>query len=178
MAAAEEPEEKEAPKPKAKLELQTIIVLANGIFLLAGLGFMVFTKLMLKKPEIVESVELKKKQDEAKKPLEVVEKPIVIFDQMIINIAMTSGKAHYATIAFSIETRDPTALDLIQKRKPMFTDMMISTLGKKQLTELNTIQGKLLFKTQMIKDYNKVLTQAGSKLGGVMDMYFSTFILQ
>ena len=174
MAAEEaESSEEKASAPKRKLDSQTLLVLANGLLVLAALGAAVYTKILYKKPVIEEAVELKKKQEELKTTPPPTERPLLTFEDLTINIATTSGKAHYATIGFAVECRDDEALRGAKAKKALLTDKLISSLGKRQITELNTIQGKLLLKSELIRSFNEVLSP-----GEVTDLYFSNFILQ
>lgn len=163
----------EGAKPSILKDTQTLIILGSSLVTLIALGATVYTKMLWKKPSIVEEKELQKKEEELKTPPEVGQKFIVSFDQMMINIAMTSGKAHYATIAFSVECRDSSVAAQVKAKSAIFTDKMIAALSKKQLTELNTIQGKLLLKSALLREYNELIGPTT-----ILDVYFSTFILQ
>jgi flagellar basal body-associated protein FliL len=149
------------------------LVLINTVLVLIALGTLVYTKLLFHRPEISESTELQKKKDELKAPPVVEPRSIVSFDQFVVNIAMTSGKAHYATIAFAVECRDSHIEAIVNAKKALFLDKIISALAHRQMTELNTIQGKLLFKTDLMRDFS-ALTEPG----GITDIYFSNFVLQ
>ncbi len=156
--------------PKAKPPLGVLLILVNTLLVLAALGMMVYTKLLFKRPVISEETELEKKIDEVKAP---AEKSLVSFDQILVNIAMTSGKTHYATLQFTVECRTQAVASLVEAKKAHLIDKVIASLSKRQITELNTIQGKLLLKTELLREFN-ALTEPG----GVTDMFFPTFILQ
>jgi len=168
-----EAEGEEAAPPKRKIELQTLLVLLNSLLVLAAVGTAVYTKLMFEKPPLVEEVELEKKKDELKTPATPVDKVMVAFDPMTVNVATTSGKAHFATLGFAVECRDQGAGELVQAKKAILLDKIVQTLGKRQVTQLNTIQGKLLLKTDLIRQFNSEL-----EAGAVTDLYFSSFVLQ
>lgn len=159
--------------PKKKLDTQTLLVLGNTVLVLAALGTLAYTKLLYQRPVIDEPTELAKKQEELKTAPEPTERPLVTFDQMTVNIAMTSGKTHYATVAIAVECRDSEAMAKINAKKAELTDKVIAALGKKQITEINTIQGKLMLKSELIRRFNEVTAP-----GAVTDLYFSAFILQ
>lgn len=159
--------------PKLKLDTQTLLLLANAILLLAALGMFVYTKLLFHRPVIAEETEIQKKQEELKKPAEPTDRPIIVFEQMIVNIAMTSGKAHYITIAFAVECKDDEIAATVKAKKALFIDQLIALVGKRQLTELNTIQGKLLLKTELMRKFDAIVNP-----GGITNIYFSNFILQ
>lgn len=173
MAAEEAGAEEGAEVPKKKLNPQLLLILGNTVMVLAALGATAYTKLLYKKPTITEPIELEKKQEELKKAPDPNERPLISFDQLSVNIAMTSGKAHYATLAFAIEGRDDEAAAVIKAKKDMITDKVIGALAKRQMTELSTIQGRLLLKSELIRTFNEMTAP-----GMVTDMYFSAFVLQ
>ena len=173
MAAEEAGAEGAAEAPKKKLSPQLILVLGNTVLMLAALGVMAYTKLLYKKPTIEEPAELEKKQEELKKAPEASERPLISFDQFSVNIAMTSGKQHYATLAFAVEARDDEAAAIVKAKKDIVTDKVIAALAKRQMTELSTIQGRLLLKSELIRAFNEMTSP-----GAVTDMYFSAFVLQ
>ncbi|MBI3555706.1 MAG: flagellar basal body-associated FliL family protein [Deltaproteobacteria bacterium] len=163
-----------AAKPKLKLpDTQTLLVLVNSLLVVVALGTMVYTKLIYQRPVIVEETEMKKAVEAIKKPEPPAEHAIINFDQITVNIAMTSGKAHYATVAFAVECRDSEIANIVKVKKALFTDRLIAALGHRQLTELNTIQGKLLLKTEIMREFNTL-----APVGGITDMFFANFILQ
>ncbi len=163
----------DAAPPKAPMGKDTLLALVGAVVTLLALGATVYTKLLWKKPTIVEEKELAKKEEELKTPAEPEQSHVVNFDQMVINIAMTSGKAHYATVAFSVECKDAATATAVKAKSAVLTDKMIAALSKKQLTELNTIQGKLLLKSALLREYNELMGPTA-----ITDIYFSTFILQ
>lgn len=177
--AAEEEEVEEgeegAKKPKRKLNINfsTLLILVNGVLVLATLGVFAYTKLLFHRPVISEEGEIKRRQEELKAPPKMAENPLVSFDQMTLNIAMTSGKAHYATFAFSVECRDAEAVEMVNAKRTLILDKVIAALGRRQLTELNTIQGKMLLKSELLREVNGMTSP-----GAATDVYFSNFVLQ
>lgn len=174
MAEPEEGAEGGEAKPARKLpDTQTLLVLINTLLVIAALGALVYTKLIYQKPAIVEETEIKRKLEESKKPPEFIERPVITFDQMTINIAMTSGKAHYATLALALECRDQDAGALVKAKKAVITDKLIASLGHRQVTELNTIQGKLLLKTELMREFNALIQS-----DAITDVFFPAFVVQ
>lgn len=166
-------------KPKLKIDPQTLVVFVNSALILATLGMLIYTKLIYHRPEIVEEEEIQKKKEELKTPAPVAEKVMLNFDQLTVNVAMTSGKQHYATLTFSVECRDNEVLEQVKRRKALFVDKVIAALGKRQITELNTIQGKLFLKSELLREFNKILkSDNANSIQGITDLYFSSFVLQ
>lgn len=166
-----------AEKPKRKIELQTLVLLLNGVLMLAALGVVVYTKMLFERPPILEHTELEKKKEEVKNA-EPKARPMVSFDPITVNIAMTSGKAHYANLSFSVECRDEAICTSINSKKALFLDQMIASLGKRQITELNTVQGRLLLKAELLREFNRIMEETSSESGAVIDIYFSNLVLQ
>lgn len=181
-AAEAEGEEGEGAAAPARRRIQInpriILPILNTVLVLTAAGTFAYTKLLYKKPVISEYDELAKQKEALKKPEKPVEKPLVNFEQMTINVAPTSGKAHFATIKLSIEARDADASKAAAQLKDAMTDRLIASLARKQLSELNTIQGKLLLKAELLREFNGVLNASARIGAGITDVYFSTFILQ
>jgi flagellar basal body-associated protein FliL len=169
---AEEDAKAEAPKRKLP-DPQTLIAVVNTLLALGALGVMVYTKLIYQRPAIVESTEIKKQAELAKTPATPAEPELVSFDQMTVNVAMTSGKAHFATLSFAVQCRDSEAAEAVKNKRPLLVDRVIAALGRRELVELNTIQGKLLLKTELVHQFNEIVPT-----GDVTDMFFSDFKLQ
>lgn len=156
--------------PKSKPNLQTILVLANTVLVLVAVGATVYTKLLYERPAIVEEVELQKKVEEIKEPEAPPERGVVKFDNMMINLLPTKGVTYYVSMTFAVETRDAEATSIVKAKKALFVDKVINLLGKRQATDLNTIQGKLMLKTELIREFNTIAPP-----GGIVDFYFTDF---
>lgn len=166
-------------KPKFKLPpMGMLLAVINTVFVLIALSTVVYTKMLYKRPTIDEDVEFKKMADAAKLPEAGSEKALFNFDQMTVNIAQTSGKAHFVTIAFSVECRDSETASAVKQLKSQLTDKVIASLAKRQITELNTIQGKLLLKTELMRVFNEILNGSAKIPAGITDIFFANFILQ
>jgi flagellar FliL protein len=160
--------------PKKKPPLALLLLIGNTVLSLVAAGVFVYTKVLYKKPKITEEEELSKKSSEVIKPKLVQEKSIVSLDSMSVNIATTSGKSHYATLQVGIECTDSEAAGLVSAKKALFIDKIIVVMAKKQLTELNTIQGKLLLKSILLREFNSLLDTPGA----ITNIYFPNYILQ
>ncbi len=139
---------------------------------------MVYVKMVFKRPPIEESAEMQKKVEELKEPPPVLERVNYAFEKITVNIATTSGKSHYATLEFTVECADEATQALVKGRKAQYIDEVIAALAKKQITELNTIQGKLILKTELLKRFNELSQNERNKPPKITDMFFSSFILQ
>ncbi len=168
-----------APKPKKKLDTGILLGLVNSLLVLGVLGVAVYTKLIFKKKEIKESVEMEKIIEEDKAPEKVQnEKVLVNFDQMTVNIATDDGKPHYLTVLVALEANGAEAAAAAKQLKAVMTDKIISAVGKKKMNELSAMQGKLILKTELIREFNKIMKDAANIELGVTDIFFSEFMIQ
>ncbi len=174
--------EKAAPKPKRNLPPGLLLAVANTLLVIAALGATVYTKMIYKKPTIDESVEMEKIKKEAVKKEEAeetqTEKPVLSFETQTINIKPTQGKPHFVTISYAVELRNEEAESAATQMKAALTDIVIKGLAKLEFTDLNTVQGKLLFKSQLIREFNEKLKEVSKIEACVNDLFFSNFVIQ
>ena len=162
----------EAASPKRSPQL--LLLLANVVLTLAAVGTLVYTKILYQRPSIEEATEVKKKKDELKTPPSVSERPLLTFDPVTVNIATTSGKSHYATLAMSLECRDDETAAKVRAKKVQLIDEMIRRISKRQVTELSTIQGKFILKSELLRAFNEIMEDQNA----IVDIYFPNFLLQ
>lgn len=159
--------------PKKKLDMQFLLVVANATLMVLALVAVVYVKLLYHPPSLRETTELTKDAASIAKPQQPSPDIIVSFPEMTVNIATTSGKAHYATVAISLKCLDQRAATLARAQKAILLDRVVFALGKREITELNTVQGRMLLKTELLRDFNDILPG-----GSILDIYFPTFIMQ
>lgn len=154
----------------------TLLMLLNTLFVLLALGTVVKIKLLFERPAISEKAELEKQIQavEANASHNDQERMIYKLDSATVNIAMTNGKAHYVTLEMAIECKNAQVHAKITAKKDQIMDRLLNTLGKRQMTELSTVQGKLLLKNELQREFDAVIEE----VGGIYDIYFSTFTLQ
>ena len=161
----------------------TIIALINTIAVLATGGILVYTKLLFKRPPITEAQErarLEKQKEKKLKDAKKAEPGMVTFDPITVNIRSTPGKVrttesgdvegklHYATIGFALELKDKNKTSLIEELRPMFMDKLMSMLGRKSYTDLITVQGRFLVRTQIMDAVNDLILQDQAERAAIM----------
>ncbi len=173
-------DEKTEHAPKRSLPPGLLLAIANTLLILGALGTTIYTKMLYKKPTIDESVEMKKIKATAaaKDEEETDEKPILSFELQTVNIAPTASRPHYVTISYAIELRNSEAESAATQMKAVLSDIVIKNLSKLEMSELNTVQGKLLFKTQLVREFNSKLKEVSKIEASVNDLYFSNFVIQ
>ena len=173
--------EKAAPKPKRNLPPGLLLAVVNSLVILGALGATVYTKMIYKKPTIDEAAEMQKiKNVAAEKEEEEIdtEKPVLTFEQQTINIKPTQGKPHFVTIAYAVELKNADAESAATQMKAALSDIVIKNLAKLEFSDLNTVQGKLLFKTQLVREFNEKLKEVSKIEASVNDVYLSNFVIQ
>ncbi|MBC7397863.1 MAG: flagellar basal body-associated FliL family protein, partial [Bdellovibrionales bacterium] len=82
-------------------------------------------------------------------------------------------KSHLATFSLAVELRDAREQGKFEAARPVVMDRIIQNLGKKKFEDLNQVQGRYLFRSQVIDAANEFL---GAPI--VTEIYFSEFLLQ
>jgi flagellar basal body-associated protein FliL len=175
-----------------------IVPLLNSVILLLSLGFLAYTKLVFKRPVITEEVEkarvLEQKQAS---PTDSAEGGIgqIPFDPITVNILSSpdnhlpialgspgnKGKAHFLTVQFTLEVMSSSYTDTVQGLKPFLLDRLIQTVGKKSFSELATVQGRYILRSELMELANKTLTERAhlpTQEKVVTNLYFTTFVVE
>jgi flagellar FliL protein len=157
-----------------------LLGLINTVAIAAVLGLFVYTKVIFKRPPITEQKERARLNENAKKLDAAIgaKKLIVALDPLTVNLDTFKGedgkdKVHYASITLSVEIRDERELDQFNAIRPKIMDRIIQNLGKKSFDDLNQVQGRYLFRSQIIDAANEFL---GKPI--VTEIYFNDFLLQ
>ena len=159
-------------------QLSLIVGVLNTLAVAAVLGLFVYTKLIFKHPPITEVKERAKLVETAKKPDKDAKPAYIPLDPVTVNLDPFTGpdgkpKIHYATLNLTVELRSENDVSKFNAVKPVVLDRVIQNLGKKKYEDLNQVQGRYLFRSQVIDAANEYL---GATL--VTDVYFSEFLLQ
>jgi flagellar basal body-associated protein FliL len=162
-----------------KKNLGLMLGLLNTVVIAAVLGLFVYTKIIFKRPPITESKERLKllaKKNQPNKPQ--AKKLIITLDPVSANLdpyTDTDGKqkVHYVSLTIAVEIRDEKEASKFELAKPVVLDRVIQNLGKKKFEDLNQVQGRYVFRSQIIDAANDYL---GAPI--VTEIYFSDFLLQ
>ena len=162
-----------------KNKLGLILGVLNTVAIAAVLGLFVYTKVIYKRPSITESKERQKLIQDANKPSNgAVKKALIAIEPITANLdpyTDTDGKqkVHYVSLSMSVEIRDEKEASKFEAIKPVFMDRVLSNLSKKKFEDLNQVQGRYVFRSQIIDAANEFL---GAPI--VTEIYFSEFLLQ
>jgi flagellar basal body-associated protein FliL len=159
-------------------KLGLILGVLNTVAIAVVLGLFVYTKVVFKRPEITEAKERAKLTQTDGKSLSDQKHFMVQLDPVTVNLDPFTGedgkqKIHYATLTMAVELRNENDLTKFNESKPVVMDRIIQNLGKKKFEDLNQVQGRYLFRSQVIDAANEYL---GAPI--VAEIYFSDFLLQ
>lgn len=174
-----------------------ILPLLNIVAILGTAGFAYYSKIMYKRPAILEDNERERISAENSAPKVASAHAAVQFGPIMANISsypekpkpadgtteQIEGKLHYVTLSFSMEIRDESQLDLIESIRPVFLDRLNHILGKKAFHDLTSVQGRYLLQSQLIDTANQLAASATASEGNhqealVTNIYFTQFLVQ
>lgn len=159
-------------------KLGQILLILNTVAIAAVLGLFVYTKVIYKRPSITEAKErVKLAQQKPQSHSEGV-RAIVQLDPITANLDPFTdvdgkSKVHYVTMTLAVEVRDQGEVDKFRAAQPVVLDRVLVQLGKKKFEELNQVQGRYVFRSQIIDAANEYL---GAPI--VTEVYFNDFLLQ
>ena len=118
-----------------------------------------------------------------KKPTQAAEKtktesligPIYPLDPFIVNLADPGGKRYLRT-SISLEIKNGENKNLkeeMDKRLPQVKDIIVTLLPTRKFDDIQTVEGKLALRDELMQRLNKILTQ-----GKVTNIYFTEFVVQ
>lgn len=175
--------EESGGKKKSKLKL--IIILVVLIVVLVGVGLGAYLFLFKSKAEpagdaaaAAENTHNTGKADSKgsakKEKAKGKEAPTIVYNMgaIIVNLA-DQGVQRYLKVQIAIELDNPKLEEEAKKREPQIKDIIISVLSSKTVADINTPQGKIALKQEILKRINMVITE-----GEIMDLFFSEFIIQ
>jgi len=160
-------------------KLPLLLALLNTVALLGALGVFAYTKLLFKRPAITEQSERERLAEIHASPLPAAQPALVDFAKVTINLSSPTPKQHYVTLAFAVELRDERWKGTLEMLKPHVMDRILSMLGKKLPSELTTVQGRYVLRTQILEHANELMAkEAKTREVFASNVYFSEFIVQ
>tara|TARA_B100001248_G_scaffold241870_2_gene208938 strand:+ start:7079 stop:7639 length:561 start_codon:yes stop_codon:yes gene_type:complete len=173
MAEEENQEQEKAETPKKKKDWKKILTMAFVAINVLGGGAAVFTVYSNTIGYVADPIgEEIKRLKFAEKMKFFEEKPIIYsMDPFVINLA---GKARKSMqIEMSLEMVDENGYEEVITKTTEARDRIAKILNEKSFTDLESIQGKLLLKDEIIGTLNRFLDQ-----GVVKGIYFTNLVVQ
>jgi flagellar FliL protein len=103
---------------------------------------------------------------------EAAQSAIHVLDNMVLNPA-GSGGSRYLLLTVAIEVGSPAALESFKARDAELRDIVLTTLGTKQVEQLTDMATREQFKTEIIKAIDERIGK-----NSVKRIYFPQFVVQ
>ena len=152
-----------------------IIMIGLLVLLMVAIGgglFMMWSKVsgldqVVNSPSQEESPEAIKKDSEETKI-----GPVFPLNTFIVNLADPGGN-RFLRITMELEFADDGLRDEIEKRLPQIRDGILTILPTRTYQDIQTVEGKIALRTEIIAKLNDLLKNAAIK-----NIYFTEFVTQ
>lgn len=98
--------------------------------------------------------------------------PMYSLDSFVVNLAEAGGN-RYLRVTMELELTDEVLHTELDQRLPQVRNAMLMILPSKKAEDINTVDGKLALRDQLINEINSFMTT-----GEVTNIYFTEFVIQ
>jgi flagellar FliL protein len=154
-------DEKDAQAPK-KSKLKWIIIITTIVLLIGAGSFFGYSKL--------------KKNTEVKAASEKSQKVSIIcpLKSFVVNLLDKRGvERRYLKVTIEVEVGSEADKQLIESNDPQLRDSVLLLLSNQTLNEINTMEGKLSLKQELLSRMKQILGE-----GVVRRIFFTEFVVQ
>ena len=167
MEEIEEFEDEEEEEKKSPLKWILIVVLLAG---LAGGGYWGYQKLMRSSENAPSGSQRASVKSPAQR--ESVFGQIYSLETFVVNLSEKGGK-RYLKAKIEVEYTREEVLPELESRLPQIRDVVLLILSSKTMLNIQTIEGKLNLKNELISKINQIL-----KTGSIRGLFFTEFVIQ
>ena len=159
-----------AKEPKDIKKLLTYaFALVNMLTMFAG-AFLVFSGTIGHNPKVTTNEELNREIQSVRESLQT--EP-VIYNMEAFNTNLEGLPRRFVRLEIAVEMYDQEGFEEIVTSNGESRDAIMKIINSKRLDELDSVQGKLSLKTELIAQVNQLLDR-----GVVKDLYFTNFQVQ
>ena len=149
-----------------------IILSAVFIFMLSVMGggfFLMWSKISTasQAPAVEEDKEVAEKKAAIDKM-----GPLHPLETFIVNLADEGGN-RYLRVTMTLEVKDETVVDTIQKGLPQIRNVVLMTLPNKSYNDIYTLEGKDALRSELIGQFNRLLPPES-----ITNIFFTEFVVQ
>ncbi len=98
--------------------------------------------------------------------------PMYSLNSFVVNLA-EAGSNRYLRVTMELELDNELLKTELEQRLPQVRNAMLMILPTKKTADINTVDGKLAMRDQLIDEINSFLTT-----GEVTNIYFTEFVIQ
>jgi flagellar FliL protein len=163
-------EEKPAKK---SINILIIILLVGGLVIGGAAAFLVFKN--IKSDDKSEVAEEKNAGDEGDVGIkDGMDKlgPIMSLKPFLVNLSGT-GERNYLKIQITLEFDKEVVHTEVENKMPLIKDCILLLLATKSFESIQTAEGKLMLKNEIITRLNRFLST-----GVIQNLYFTNFVVQ
>ena len=164
--------DEEKPAKKSS-KLLIIILLIAGLAIGGAAAFLVLTNMTSDdKSEVAEGENAEDEGDGGKK--EGMDKlgPIMPLEPFIVNLSGAGGR-NYLKIEITLEFDKKGVQTELENKMPLIKDSIHLLLATKSFESIQTAEGKLMLKNEIISRLNRFLST-----GLIQNLYFTNFVVQ
>lgn len=161
-------EEKKEEVKKRRIPVKLIALFTAGLLLFGG-------GIFLWKAGLLSSIMGKEKEAIAAKKIDTSKPdigPMYPMETFIVNLVDPHGK-RYLKLRLELELESDEVRPEVDRRMPQFKDSIITLLSSKAYEDVNSLEGKLQMRAEMISMLNQSL-----RTGVITNIYFTEFIVQ
>lgn len=167
---AEEKAKEDEPKVEKKGSALKWILIGAAVLVLAGSGIATWQLFFAQKmgdaaPEAIPS------EDQIAEPEETVSQTFTM-ETFVVNLNDPGGKRYLKT-NIALEYITVEMGDELKHRLPQLRDVILLLLSSKGLDDVQTVDGKIELRRELIQRINQVLTT-----GKIRNLYFTEFVIQ
>lgn len=167
---AEEKEKEEEPKVEKKGSALKFIIIGVAVLVLAGGGFVAWQLFFAEKPEDASTEAISSEDSIAK--LEDAMSETFAMKTFVVNLNDPGGKRYLKT-NIELEYITEEMGEEMEHRLPQLRDLILLLLSSKSLDDVQTVDGKIALRRELIQRINQVLTT-----GKIRNLYFTEFVIQ
>ena len=163
-------EENTEQKPKKSGKMLGMVFAIINIAFMAGALFVVYSSTLGDKVNAVHNEELEKQMEEFYK---TYEQGPVMYKMETFNANLYGLPQRMIRMDVTLEMLDAQGFEEVILKKAKTRDSMIRVMNSMRFDQIESVQGKLKLKNQIIASLNSVLEN-----GVVKNVYFSDFVVQ
>ena len=167
---AEEKAKESEPKVEKKGPALKYIIIGVAVLVLVGGGFVAWQLFFAQKPEDAATEETSSHDQTAE-----VEEPTsqaFTMETFVVNLNDSGGKRYLKT-NIELEYATAEAGEELKQRLPQLRDLILLLLSSKSLDDIQTVDGKIALRLELIQRINQILTT-----GKIRNLYFTQFVIQ
>ena len=151
-----------------------VIIILSAVFLIilgimGGGFFMMWNK--INTAGQVSAAEEKNQVEEKKAAIDKMG-PLHPLETFIVNLADEGGN-RYLRVTMTLEVKDDSVVDTIQKGLPQIRNVVLMTLPNKTYNDIYTVEGKDALRGELIAQFNSLLPPES-----ITNIFFTEFVVQ